>query len=39
MSEGFTTICVKPSQFLDDSARIGEFCRRLAARAATLRGM
>ncbi len=36
MALGFKTICVKPSQFLDDSARIGEFCRGLAARAAAL---
>lgn len=24
---GFTTICIKPSQFIDDPDKIGEFCR------------
>ena len=33
---GFATICVKPSQFIDDTAAIGAFCRSLAARAASL---
>ena len=33
---GFTTICVKPSQFIDDTAAIGAFCRSLAAKAASL---
>ena len=36
LARGFTTICVKPSQFLDESAAIGAFCRSLAARAAAL---
>lgn len=36
MARGFTTICVKPSQFLDDAAGIGGFCRELAARTANL---
>ena len=30
------TICVKPSQFTDDTAGIGAFCRSLAAKAAAL---
>jgi probable F420-dependent oxidoreductase len=36
LARGFTTICVKPGQFLDDAARIGDFCRDLVARVATL---
>jgi len=33
LARGFTTICVKPSQFIDETAAIGPFCRELAARA------
>jgi probable F420-dependent oxidoreductase len=36
LAGGFTTICVKPSQFIDDTAAIGAFCRSLAAKAASL---
>ncbi len=36
LARGFTTICVKPSQFIDDTAQIGEFCRVLAGKAAAL---
>jgi len=36
LARGFTTICVKPSQFIDETAAIGAFCRELAARAAAL---
>jgi probable F420-dependent oxidoreductase len=36
MARGFATICVKPSQFLDDAAGIAGFCRELAARTADL---
>ena len=36
LAGGFTTICVKPSQFTDDTAAIGAFCRLLAAKAASL---
>ena len=36
MARGFTTICVKPSQFTDQTARIGDFCRELAAKTAGL---
>ena len=32
LARGFTTICVKPSQFTDDTARIGDFCRELVAK-------
>jgi probable F420-dependent oxidoreductase len=36
LARGFTTICVKPSQFIDETARVGAFCRTLAAKAAAL---
>ena len=36
LARGFTTICVKPSQFIDEAAGIGAFCRSLAAKAAAL---
>jgi probable F420-dependent oxidoreductase len=36
MARGFTTICVKPSQFIDDATEIASFCRELAAKAARL---
>jgi probable F420-dependent oxidoreductase len=36
-ARGFSTFCVKPSQFLDDPARIGDFCRELARRVAAQR--
>jgi probable F420-dependent oxidoreductase len=29
LERGFTTICIKPSQFLDDPNQIGSFCRNL----------
>ncbi|BEL04266.1 LLM class F420-dependent oxidoreductase [Actinoplanes sichuanensis] len=29
LDQGFTTICFKPSMFIDDPAMIGPFCRRL----------
>jgi probable F420-dependent oxidoreductase len=35
-ARGFSTICVKPSQFIDDSARMGDFCRELAAKVSNL---
>jgi len=38
LARGFTTICVKPSQFIDDSSRMGEFCRELVAKVADLAG-
>ena len=34
LARGFTTICVKPSQFIDSTARIGAFCRDLVERVA-----
>jgi len=36
LARGFTTICVKPSQFIDETARIGDFCRELVAKVALL---
>ena len=36
LARGFRTICVKPSQFTDDTARIGDFCRELVAKVSTL---
>jgi len=38
LARGFTTICVKPSQFIDETAAIGAFCRELAAKSAALVG-
>jgi probable F420-dependent oxidoreductase len=35
---GFTSICIKPSQFIDDPARIGAFCREVVERVAALVG-
>jgi probable F420-dependent oxidoreductase len=32
LARGFTTICVKPSMFIDDAADIGRFCRNLVRR-------
>ena len=36
--QGFTTICFKPSMFIDDPAQIGPFCRELRRKVATLAG-
>jgi probable F420-dependent oxidoreductase len=36
MTRGFTTICVKPSQFIDETAQMGDFCRELAAKTSRL---
>jgi probable F420-dependent oxidoreductase len=38
VAAGFTSICIKPSQFIDDPARIGEFCREVVERVAALVG-
>jgi probable F420-dependent oxidoreductase len=38
LARGFTTFCVKPSQFIDESAQIGAFCRELAERVAAFCG-
>ncbi len=34
MARGFTTICIKPNQFIDDVAQIGDFCREVVERTA-----
>jgi hypothetical protein len=36
VDRGFSTFCVKPSQFTDDAGRIGEFCRDLVKTMALL---
>jgi alkanesulfonate monooxygenase SsuD/methylene tetrahydromethanopterin reductase-like flavin-dependent oxidoreductase (luciferase family) len=38
LARGFGTICVKPGQFTDDSSRLGDFCRELAAKVSALDG-
>lgn len=36
LAQGFTTFCVKPSQFTDDPADVGRLCRDVVARVAGL---
>jgi probable F420-dependent oxidoreductase len=36
LERGFTTICVKPSQFIDDPALIGSFCREVVERVGAM---
>ncbi|HEV8564418.1 MAG TPA: TIGR03619 family F420-dependent LLM class oxidoreductase [Actinomycetota bacterium] len=36
LTSGFTTICIKPSQFIDDPEQMGAFCREVVARVAKL---
>ncbi len=38
LDAGYTTFGLKPSQYLDDGARIGPFCRDVMRRAAALAG-
>jgi probable F420-dependent oxidoreductase len=38
MEQGFTTFCIKPSQFIDDGAGVGQFCRDVMRRAEQLSG-
>lgn len=38
VEQGFTTICIKPSQFIDEPALIGPFCRDVVTRVAALVG-
>jgi hypothetical protein len=35
LDRGFITICVKPSQFIDETAEIGSFCEDLVKRVAS----
>lgn len=36
LAAGFTTFCVKPSQFIDDPNGVGAFCREVTRRVAAL---
>ena len=36
LTRGFGTICIKPSQFVDDPARIGAWCRDVVERVGTV---
>ncbi len=38
LARGFSTICVKPSQFLDETAGIGAFCRAAGGEGGGARG-
>jgi alkanesulfonate monooxygenase SsuD/methylene tetrahydromethanopterin reductase-like flavin-dependent oxidoreductase (luciferase family) len=37
VARGFTTICVKPSQFIDDQAKLAGFCEELVGKVSRLR--
>ena len=36
LERGFTSICIKPSQFTDDASEVGPLCREIVARVAAL---
>jgi hypothetical protein len=36
LERGFTTVCIKPSQFIDDPREIGPFCRDVVGRMSAL---
>ena len=38
LERGFTTICIKPSQFIDELNQIGSFCREVVERVDGLAG-
>jgi hypothetical protein len=38
LERGFTTICIKPSQFIDDPNRVGPFCSDVVERVDALAG-
>ncbi len=38
VAEGYRTICIKPSQFTDDSSRVGDLCIEIVERVASLVG-
>ena len=38
MAQGFTTFCLKPSQFTDDARAVGPLCREVIARVSAMRG-
>jgi probable F420-dependent oxidoreductase len=37
MAKGFTTFCLKPSQFVDDPDQVGALCRQVVRRAEAMR--
>ena len=37
-ASGFTSFCIKPSQFTDDPAQVGPLCREIVARVSALVG-
>ena len=38
VARGFTTICIKPSQFINDRSQVGAFCRDVVERVTALVG-
>jgi probable F420-dependent oxidoreductase len=38
MEQGYTTFCVKPSQFTDDPEQVGPLCREVVSRVSALAG-
>jgi probable F420-dependent oxidoreductase len=36
LERGFTTICIKPSQFIDEPSEMGSFCREVVRRVSAL---
>ena len=38
LARGFTTICIKPSQFTDDPSQLGPWCREVVTRVEALAG-
>jgi hypothetical protein len=38
LAQGFTSFCVKPSQFTDDPNQIGRLCREIVGRVALVAG-
>ena len=36
LERGFTTVCIKPSQFVDDPSKVGRFCREVIERVDAL---
>ena len=36
-AQGYSTFCIKPSQFIDDPDGVGEFCRDVIRRGEALR--
>jgi probable F420-dependent oxidoreductase len=36
ITEGFTTFVIKPSQYIDDGAQMGDFCREVMAKVGSL---